>query len=87
MTANQVKDLHQLLGKEVRTLCAWSGIAVGTIGVIDEIYDDGQAIMIAWCEQETKDAYTAYRGLRVGKQKLLRDGFKGEQELKFLEIL
>jgi hypothetical protein len=107
MTADQVQDLSSLVGRKVQTLCQWSGIEVGTIGFVDELYgplpwDKGQGIMVAWKPESRwgREYWQAYvheferRGTRdqrggnwAASKGITRDGFRGPDELRFLEIL
>jgi hypothetical protein len=96
MTANEVKWLSQLVGKKVRTLCSWSGVEIGTIGLVDEMYTlgGGDGVMVAWCLPGEETEFENYRmrfhlifpGRGYPAKGVLRDGF-GRDELKFLEIL
>lgn len=89
MRVNNVGDIHALIGKRVRTLCAWSGVPVHAEGVIDEVYDGGEAIMVAWDlpDHPLPAGYCQYDGVPVIQSNITRDGFRGDGDWQWLEIV
>lgn len=80
-----------LVGTRIRTLTAWSGVPVGTEGVIDEHWTgsgDNQKplYMIAWDlpDQPLPEGYREHDGTPAFVSRILRDGFS-EDELTHLE--
>ena len=96
ITADRIKVLSQLVGKEVRTLSGWAGVPVGTIGIVDELYELGGStgIMVCWCMPGESDYFAMYKALLqdTGRRptnwtQMVRYGFRGVDELRFLEVL
>jgi len=79
------KDEAQL-GTRVRTKMAFSGVPLGSEGVIDEFYPGGQ--MVAWDlpERPLPKPYAAYDGVPALRSGITRDGF-GDDELEYLEVV
>lgn len=82
MTRDQV-----IVGTRVRALREFSGVPLGTHGVIDEIYSTG--CMVAWDLRSgpLPPRYSAYDGKPMVQTGILRDGFDFETELGFLAIV
>ena len=72
------------LGTKVKTLYGLSGVPVGTVGLVDEIYDGG--VMIAWdLEDRPLPEGWVYEGQWAAEPGVpLRDGFS-EEEWRMLE--
>jgi hypothetical protein len=70
----------------VRTLVAWSGVPVGTEGVIDEAYEGGW--MVAWDlpDHPLPAGYRQYDGRPAFVSGFHRDGFAAD-ELHYLEVV
>ena len=96
MTLNQAPLSPSLRGTYVRTLCGWSGIPVGTVGIIDSVYEDG--ITVVWMEKGRERIFGKFisEGMPASPapaaRGLLRDGFHKDSdaardEFKFLEIV
>jgi hypothetical protein len=81
-------SLALLIGKRVRTTVAWAGIPQGTEGVIDEVYDNGQGMMVAWDlpDKPLPAEYCQYSGEWAVKTGIWRDGFS-KTELGYLELV
>lgn len=94
-------DLYLLLGKRVRTNRAWVNVPAGTEGVIDEVYEEGDAVMVAWDLPQfpLPSGYCQYEGGWAIETRILRDGFNRNanrmlhvpaderNELQFLELI
>jgi hypothetical protein len=89
-------------GAYVRTLTFWAGIPVGTIGIIDEVYDHGNGVTVAWREPGREELFINYArrlhsDVQDGRNLTYRwqmtiDGFHrsddvAQDEFKFLELL
>ncbi len=85
MKAEQAK-----VGARVMSRVEFSGVPIGTEGVIDQDY--GTGVMVAW-DRPTEHAaalpagYRAYHGRPGVVTGLLRDGFDKATELQLLELL
>lgn len=75
------------IGQRVRSLRPFSGIPIGTEGVIDEDY--GTGVMVAWDlpTRPLPQGYRAHAGESTIRTGILRDGFDKTSELQFLEIV
>ncbi len=74
MTCNEVRDLRTLVGRRIVTLVKWTGIPVGTEGVIDEIYSDAQGMMVAWNFDIQEQVFRKYCVLVNENQTLIACG-------------
>jgi hypothetical protein len=76
-----------VVGTRVRSLANFSGVPLGTEGVVDEDY--GTGVTIAWNlpDQPLPEGYRAWDGRSAIASGILRDGFDKETELHFLEVV
>jgi len=84
-----------VVGTRVRSLANFSGVPLGTEGVIDEQYggmdlagEEVGGVMIAWDlpDQPLPEGYRAWDGRSAIASGILRDGFSWD-ELHFLEVV
>jgi len=77
-----------VVGVRVRSLANFSGVPLGTEGVVDETYLDGGGVMIAWSlpDRPLPAGYRAWDGQSAVASGILRDGFSWD-ELHFLEVV
>ena len=70
-------SLYLLIGKRVRTLRKWVSVPLGTEGVIDDVYDNDNAIMVAWDlpDRPLPPGYCQYDDKPAIVTNILRDGF------------
>lgn len=75
------------LGTRVRTLVDFSGVPMGTEGVIDEDY--GTGVMVAWDRpgNPLPVGYKRYNWDEGVVFMILRDGFDKLRDLRFLELV
>lgn len=75
------------VGQRVKSLREFSGVEVGTEGVIDEDY--GTGIMVAWDRPwaPLPPGYREYDNRPAVSSGILRDGFDKETELQYLEAV
>lgn len=75
------------IGLRAKSLRDFSGVPMGTEGVIDEEYDTG--IMIAWDlpGNPLPVGYSKYDGRPTITTGILRDGFDKRTELEFLQVV
>jgi len=90
-TVNDVRDLRTIWGMWVRCLIEFPDrIPVGSIGIIDEIYDENDGVVVAWNFKDSP-VPTRYPFLQNSirtKIRLVRDGFgRNNDELVYLELL
>ena len=77
---------HQAtIGTRVRAVRGFSGVPLGTEGVVDEHYLGG--VMVAWdlAREPLPPDYREYDGVPAVRSRILRDGF-GDDELGMLEV-
>ncbi len=74
------------IGTRVRAMRGFSGVLVGTEGVVDEHYLGG--VMVAWdlARDPLPPGYSKYDGVPAIRSRILRDGF-GDDELHMLEVV
>ena len=77
------------IGLRVRTNVSFSGVPSGTEGVLDEQYDSGRGITVAWDlpGKRLPPGYREYDGRPAIASGILRDGFNVDTELCFLEVV
>ena len=75
------------VGTRIRSLANFSGVPLGTEGVVDEDY--GTGVTIAWNlpDQPLPEGYRAWDGRSAISSGILRDGFDKETELHFLQVV
>ena len=98
-TVNDVPELRTIWGMWVRCLIEFPNIPVGSLGIIDEIYDKNDGVMVAWNFEKTplpigypfheRNPRAVYnKGWLQTKANLIRDGFgRNSNELIYLELL
>ena len=76
-----------VLGARVKAVRGFSGVPIGTDGVIDELYPGG--FIVAWDlpDGPLPAGYTKYDGVPAVRSRILRDGFDIETELDYLEAV
>lgn len=91
MRLSALKDLRQAVGRRVMANRAFSGIPMGTEGVVDEYYgspETHEGVMVAWDlpSRPLPPGYKMYDGVPIVSSGILRDGF-GREETHFLTLV
>jgi hypothetical protein len=85
-----MKIEEAIVGTKVVSLVDFCGVPKGTIGIIDEEYENKNGIVVAWDlpDRPLPIGYTKYNNkLAIHRGQPLRDGFNKQTELKYLQVL
>jgi len=74
------------IGTRVRAVRGFSGVPLGTEGVLDKRYEGG--LTVAWDlhDRPLPPGYREYDGVPAARSRILRDGFT-DDELDLLEVV